>query len=900
MIAPGTRLGTYEVTAHIGAGGMGEVYQAHDTKLGRDVAIKVLPEQFARDPERLARFQREAKMLAALNHPNIAAIYGLEQSADTHYLIMELVPGDTLRDRILRDGAVPVEETLKIAKQIAEALEAAHEKAIIHRDLKPANVKETPEGRVKVLDFGLAKAFSAEPTSEEIGNSPTLSLAATVHGVILGTAAYMSPEQARGKAVTKATDIWAFGAVLYEMLTGQQVFAGTDVTDILAAVVRAEPDWSKLPSDVPPAIRTLLRRCLRKDRVQRLQDAATLRIEIEDALSGAVPSQPTAAGPVVAPQLPLWRRAMPVAVTACVTAALAVGVWLLIKPAQTRVVRTEITTSAASALSVNGNDRDVAISPDGSYIVYRGNGKLLVRPLDQIGPQALTGLGAPRGVFFSPDGQWIGFADANAVLKKVAVTGGPAVTVCPLDGVGARGATWGPDGTIVFATADISTGLLRVSEAGGEPTVLTKPNRESGEADHLWPEFLPGGQSVLFTITTSAGGTDSSQIAVLDLRTGAPKVVLRGGTHAHYIESGYLVYAAAGTLRAVPFDLKRLETKGTPVPVVPQIVTTQFGAADFDVARNGTLVYLPGGQADLARTLVWLDRQGKEEAIKAPARAYVAARLAPDGTRIAIDVRDQESDVWVWDLTRETLTRLTFDPTIDRYPVWTPDSKRIIFASDKGDGTNLYWQTADNTGTVERLTESSNVQFPDSISPDGVHLIFEERRPSPDLMALTLDKNRKAEPVVQSQMYAERNGEISPDGRWLAYQSDESKQPEIYVRPYPDVNSGKWQVSTTGGTQPLWARNGQELFYVALDGSLMRAPIERGVAWRSGTPTRLFENTYAWTIAGLVGRSYDISLDGRRFLAIKSPSAQADAPTNLVVVQNWFEELKRRVPTGTK
>ena len=598
MLNRGTKLGTYEITSHIGSGGMGEVYQAHDAKLDRDVAVKVLPEQFARDSERLARFQREAKMLAALNHPNIAAIYGLEQSGSTHYLVMELVPGETLRERVAGERPVPIEEALTIGKQIAEALEAAHnsEKGIIHRDLKPANVKVTPEGKVKVLDFGLAKAFTNEASSEGIGNSPTLSMAATVQGVIMGTAAYMSPEQARGKAVTKATDIFAFGAVLYELLTGKQAFQGDDVSDILAAVIRAEPEWKLLPSETPPNIRTLLKRCLRKDKRQRLGDAGAVRIEIEDVLSGAVTAEPTAA------PTPIGRLAFPgrmgwtIAAAALVAgAALARGGgWLLSRPAPAPVVRTEIATSAASALSIGGTDRDVAISPDGSHIVYRGNGRLLVRALDQIEPVALTGLGAaPRGVFFSPDGQWIGFAD-GAALKKVAITGGPAVTICSLDGGNPRGAAWGPDGAILFATGSAATGLFRVSEGGGEPAVLTKPNHERGETDHLWPELLPGGQAVLFTITTT-GGNDNAQVAVLDLRTGAQKIVVRGGSHAHYAESGHLVYAAAGTLRAVRFDLKRLETAGTPVPVVPQVLTTLQGAADFDVARNGTLVYLPGG-----------------------------------------------------------------------------------------------------------------------------------------------------------------------------------------------------------------------------------------------------------------------------------------------------------------
>jgi Tol biopolymer transport system component len=898
MLSPGTKIGVYEVASLIGKGGMGEVYRAHDARLQRDVALKVLPEAFSRDAQRMSRFEREARLLASLNHANIAAIYGLEESGPIRALVMELVEGPTLADRIL-GGPVPVEEALPIARQIADAVEYAHDNNVIHRDLKPANIKIKADGAVKVLDFGLARAMSEDSFEGDMSNSPTLSMAATRQGVILGTAAYMSPEQARGKKVDRRTDVWAFGVVLFEILTGKQAFDAEDVSMALAAVMKSDPDWNLLPKDLSPTLKNVLHLCLQKDPKKRLRDMGDVRLAMDGAFEILVTQQTgTAAAPAPALGTPIPRLAI-AAAALIATASLAAGaVWLLNRPAPLPVVRTEIATSAATALIVNGVDRDVAISPDGSHIAYRGaNGRLLVRALDQIEPTVITGVGDGRGLFFSPDGQWIGFAD-GAVLKKVAITGGPTVTICSIDAA-PRGAAWGPDGTIVFATNNTVTGLFRVSEGGGDASVLTKPGHERGETDHLWPEFLPGGQSVLFTIAGS-GGPDNSQVAVLDLRTGSQKIVLRGGSHAHYVRSGHLIYAAVGTLRAVPFDLKRLETTGIPVPVVSQVLSTQVGAADFDVARNGSLVYVPGSIAANARTLVWLDRQGHEEPIQAPPRAYAYPRLAPDGTRIALDIRDQENDIWVWDLARETLTRLTFDPAPDRFPVWTPDSKRIIFASDRTGVTNLYRQAADNTGTVERLLQSPNIQWPYSVSPDGTRLVFEEQRPSPDLMILTLDKEHKILPLVQSQVYIERDAEISPDGHWMAYQSNESGQFQIYVRPFPDVNSGRWQVSTMGGTQPLWARSGQELFYVSPDGALMRVPVERGQSWQAGTPTKLFDNNYAWALPGFLARSYEISADGKRFLAIKLGSQQTGGPTNLIVVQNWFEELKRKAPAATK
>jgi serine/threonine-protein kinase len=581
------------------------------------------------------------------------------------------------------------------------------------------------------------------------------------------------------------------------------------------------------------------------------------------------------------------------------------SVWIATRPAEPvppRVSRLALAPSGTAALTINGVDRDLAITPDGSRLVYVGNRgtQLFVRALDALEPVAVF-TGAPRGPFISPDGQWIAFTDSNTALKKVAVTGGPVVTLATLDGSTPRGATWAPDDTIIYATSNVTTGLQRIAVVGGSTAVLTRPDRAQGEGDHLWPEVLPGGRAVLFTITApTTGGLDAAQVAVLNLQTGMRTVLVRGGSHAHYVSSGHLVYAAAGTLRAVPFDLASLKTRGTPVPVIPAVVTTPTGAVDAVVAGDGTLAYVSGsGVIGAQRTLVWVDRQGRETPIPAPPRSYVYPRLSPDGTRVAVFVADQELDLWVWDLGRTTLTRATFDPRFDIYPEWTPDGRRVIFSSERAGVRNLFWQAADGTGAVERLSESPNLQNLSAVSPDGRLLIFTETAPTTgdDVMQMTLDGTRRVTPLVQSP-FAERNGIISPDGRWLAYEANDSGRVEVYVRPFPEVNSGHWQVSTTGGTRPLWAPSGQELFYVALTGALMRVGVERAPSWAATTPTLLVKERPFTNPTTRIGRTYDISSDGQRFLMIKEDggSEQTAAPPQIIVVQHWTEELKRLVP----
>ena len=911
-LTAGSRLGPYEIVSPLGAGGMGEVYRAHDTKLGRDVAVKILPDLFVTDPERVARFEREAQLLAALNHPHIAAIYGLEESGATKVLVLELVEGESLAQKLegTRGSGLGTSEALAIARQIIDALEAAHEKGIIHRDLKPANIMFTADGQVKVLDFGLAKLDPSGATESGgpggLTHSPTLTVAATQAGMLLGTAAYMSPEQARGRAADKRADVWAFGCVLFEMLTGKRAFEGEDATDVIAAVVRGEPDWTALPDTVPAYIRTLIKRCLEKDRKARVGDVAALRYVMVEGATGVEGSAQASQQTAVARRFPFGgpQGRQPSALIAGGAAIAVVAVaatWLATRqaPVPKPPTRFGIVPPASQALGGAPPDRNLVISSDGTHIVYVGGGasggQLIVRALDQLDSVALPGITGVRSPFLSPDGRWIGFF-SNVDLKKVSINGGPPITLCRTTGA-PRGASWGPDDTIVFATSDTGTGLLTVPAGGGEPKVLTKPDTAHGELDHLLPSVLPGGRGVLFTIALQSP-IENAQIAVLDLKSNQKKILIRGGSQGEYVESGHLVYGAAGTLRAVRFDLSRMEVVSDPVPVIEHVSMGTSGAANYAVSRSGALLYAPGTSGG-ERSLVWVDRQGHEEAIPAPPRAYVAPRISPDGARVAVEIRDQEQDIWIWELARRTLTRLTFDPSPDSSPVWTPDDRRIIFASGRvqGGSQNLFWQPADGTGAAEQLTKSPNQQLPSAMTPDGTRVIFRETIPAAawDLEMLTLDPKRQTQPLLQAAMN-QWNGEVSPDGRWLAYQSDESGQSEIYVRPFPNVNSGRWQVSTSGGRTPAWARSGRELFYLDANNLMTAVPVQTSSTFGAGNPAKVL-TTAPWV--GAAHRTYDVSPDGKRFLIIKD--ARDDDPKStttpsMVVVLNWLEDLKARIP----
>jgi len=895
-IPSGTRLGSYEVGTQIGAGGMGVVYQARDSKLGRDVAIKVLPEAFAHDPERISRFQREAKMLGQLNHTNIATIYGLEHFNDTHYLVMELVPGDTLQQRVQRDGALPVEEALAIAKQIAEALEAAHEKSIIHRDLKPANVKVTPEGKVKVLDFGLAKAFAGDTSTEDMNNSPTLSMAATMQGVILGTAAYMSPEQARGKSVDKRTDIWAFGCVLYELLSGKAAFHGEDVTDILAAVVRAEPDWTALPANISPSIRVLLQRCLRKDRRQRTPDAAILRIEIEDALVAPKDAAAMKTAPGSRNKLS-WAVAAALAVLMSVASW---GWWRATRPVEQPLrplLRFDVDLGPDVSLgSLFGTD--AIISPDGTRIVYVSQGRLFARRLDQPNAIELPGTQGAYGPFFSPDGQWVGFSLAGK-LQKISVDGGSAIALCVAPSF--RGGSWGEDGNIIAALT-IGGGLSRIPSSGGSPTPAT--NLEIGEFTHRWPQVLPGGKAVLFT-SSPVSAFDSGNIEVISLADHRKKTLVRGGMYGRYLPSGYLVYVNRGTLFAVPFDVDRLELQGTPAPVLDQVSYNPVqGSTQFDFSQTGTLIYRSGGEGSGGlSTVQWFDAAGKTQPLLAKPGAYGRPSLSPDGQRLALEVTEGAgTDIWVYDLQRDTMTRLTFTSNTNA-PIWSPDGKYLAFrALEEG----IFVIRSDGSGKPQTVTQSKNLQLPWSFTPDGKQLaFFEEGTVAFHLWTVPLESDNaglhagKPEVFLQNQA-DERYPTFSPDGRWIAYRSDESGTFQIYVRPFPD-KGGKWQISNSGGTIPMWSRTGSELFFETLDNRIMVAAYSvKGDSFVADKPRVWSEKQLGST--GNVTRNVDLAPDGKRIAAlIPVEATEAQKPQNHVTfLMNFFDEVRRRTTRQAK
>ncbi len=887
----GKTLGHYQITSQIGKGGMGEVYQAKDQVLGRDVAIKVLPWEFANDADRVVRFQREAKLLASLNHPGIAAIHGLEDAGGTQFLVLELVEGETLAGR-LKHGPIPVEESLNLALQIAEALEAAHEKGIIHCDLKPANIKVTPEGKVKVLDFGLAKAFAGEAAEVNLSNSPTLSDIATQQGVILGTAAYMSPEQARGKPVDKRADIWAFGCVLFEMLTGSAAFYGKDVTDILAAVIRSEPDWRMLPSNLHWRIKELLQRCLEKEARDRCSGISDARVEIQKAMadpSGVLGQPAITAAPKRKLRLGLaWIAA--IAILSVIVGG--VAVWKFRQPELQQVTRFDYELPEGQEFGAI-DYLNLAVTPDGKQFVYSTSKGLYLRSMNDLTAKLISGTeGNSSEPFFSPDGKWVGYV-SNSKLKKIAVNGGAPWDLYDYSNV-ARGAWWDEHNIITYA--QYGQDIMQISADGGTPKSIVK--LKSGSL--YYPQILPDGKSILYT---SYANNAQPKIMVQSLKTGEAKELFPG-FNARYVPSGHIIYMLPNNnnLFAVQFDPAGLHIKGEPVSVLERVL-------QYVISASGTLVYMPGTSSSAAakRTLVWVNREGKEEPLSAPPNEYWDIRISPDGERVALHVKTPKSNIWIWDLVRKTMMPLTFDEGAgSASPLWTPDGKRILYVWDRENALlgGVYWKASDGTGEAEKLASSpGRGLIPWSFSKDGKSVVLWEVTISPlhwDIGLLSMEGDHARQALIQEKHFA-KEPRISPNGRWMAYASNESGRYEVYVCPFPDVKKGKWKVSASGGNHPLWSPDGWELFYNNVDAT-MAVPVETDPFFKYGTPTVLFQGTLGKitspTSKSMASYTYwDISHDGKRFLMLKDTPAPAEAPRKINIILNWTEELKQRVPT---
>ena len=878
----GKTLGHYEILAPLGEGGMGQVYRARDTTLDRDVAIKVLPEDFASDANRLARFERETKLLASLNHPNIATIFGFEESDGVRFIAMELVEGQSLAERIEASGRIEVDEALEIARRIALALEAAHEAGVIHRDLKPANVQVAIDGTVKVLDFGLAKAYEvdgSEPSSE-LSQSPTM-MAATGTGVIMGTAPYMSPEQARGLAVDKRADIWAFGCVLYEMLTGKTVFGGKTVSDVIAAIIEREPDWSSLPNRLHPRLRELLERCLAKDPRSRWHDVADVRLDVE-----GVQRDPHGTEQRLPPFDRGKQRTSTVwALASFVLGAVATGAVMWSLPGavdtDTRTVRFSYSLPLTETWTVRFGNL-LAVSPDGSRIAYVADQQLYVRGLDQLEGTPLPGTDGASSPFFSPDGNWVGFATEGS-LKRVSVAGGAPLDISAAWGV--TGATWGRNDTVVFG-GGVGSGLLQVPVSGGIPQPVTFPDPEKGEVHHGLPQMLPDGKTVVFTVATGEG----SRLALLSLETGSWRELLPAGSGAQYLSAGYLLFSDEGNLRLVPFDLDDGEVTDSIVPVLDGIEWESVAGlelASFAVSPAGNLAYIPGDLRFPLTTPVWVDRNGRETSIEVDPALYLGAYISPDGrrvafTRIAAD-GNGIGDAWVLELGTNRMIPVVREGAVYN-AIWTPDSAMLTFTLN-GD---LFETFVDREGAPTNLLRREKYQFSRSWSPNGQSLAFVDLSAT-GLSVWILSREGDLSPLINSNSTSPR---FSPQGGWLAYLSDESGQSEVYVRRHPGSDRGQ-RVSSGGGLQPVWSVDGKELFYRSGD-RMMAVPITTEPDLSVGVGRELWERPYFDT--GMLGGSYDVAADGR-FLMLSVSDSSYSLGTQVNVVTNWFDELKRRVPT---
>ena len=894
-LASGSRLGPFEILDGIGEGGMGEVYRATDTRLKRQVALKVLPSSVTADPDRLARFQREAEVLASLNHPNIAGLHGLEESGGVKALVMELVEGPTLADRIAQ-GPVPIDEALTIARQIADALAAAHDQGIIHRDLKPANVKLRPDGTVKVLDFGLAKALDQGSGigdqgsgKTKLANSPTMtSPAMTMHGVILGTAAYMSPEQAAGKPVDRRTDMWAFGVVLFEMLTGRQLFDGESVSHVLAAVLKDDPDWSALPLATPPAIRKLLRRCLERDRKKRWPDAAAAAIECGDAL---VPGdQAATTGSVAAARSP-WQLAAALVAGIVIAGVGAWSQWPVEAPRP--VTRFEIELPDNRIFTRAGR-HIMAISPDGARIAYVANRQIFVRPLNEATAETLEGTAEsdPSEPVFSPDGQWLAFWSDNQI-KKIPVAGGTPVILAKASNP--FGMVW--TGDRITLGVNNPPSILAVPAAGGATTdLVTLASDELAQT----PQLLNGGRAVLFTLLKGEGLWQDANVVVQDLATGSRRVLVEGGTDARAV-AGYLIYERESTLFAVAFDEERLTVSGSPVPVQTNVQESAFsGAAQAAISSSGSLVFVPAGASgSLTRVLVWLDYTGKTERLKFPPAPHFGGRsqrVSPDGKRIAsrmVGSSMAASDIWIGEIDQGIFRRLTFSGRATD-PVWSADGSRVCYEQQD----EVFCQPADGSGSAQPLLKWPRISALEDVSPDGRWLLFSQQ-PDASSRFLTHIVDTQSPSDIRPLMgdgSSDRVPAVSPDGRLVAYVSGELADEDIYVRPFPSVDGGRWQVSTTGGNRPAWSHDGRQLFYLdaasagqTTDVTVMKVAVRPGPSFSVGAPEPVVK------LPPNAGFNFSVASDGRFLIDIPA-SEGVTGRSRLVVVENWLEEVKAKVP----
>ena len=866
-LAAGSRLGPYEILAPLGSGGMGEVYRARDGKLGREVAVKVLPARLTADPEALSRFEREARAVAALSHPNILSIFDFGVHGETVYAVMELLEGGTLRER-LSSGAVPPRKAVEYGVQIAHGLAAAHERGIVHRDLKPENLFVTGDGRVKILDFGLAKR--AEPAAAEgQTNTPTVA-SGTEPGTVMGTVGYMSPEQVRGKPADARSDLFSFGAILYEMLSGERAFRGDSAVETMNAILTK--DIPELGPEIPSGLELTVRHCLEKNPEERFRSALDLAFALEAlSLSSAGRIGPLAASPEAGIGPRLRRLRWPVfAAAAPLLLAIGAAVGRLGRaPAPAPApIRFGLSLVAGQRLAY-GNQPVVAISRDGTRIAYRTSNektvRLYLKSSERFEAVPLPGTEEAEGAFFSPDGRWIGFF-AGGALKKVRSEGGEAATICAAPN--ARGGSWAEDDTIIFASSP-NSGLSRVASGGGSPKALTVPDAAKGENSHRWPQVLPGGKAVLF----SAGSRvlwSKGWVAAVELATGRRVNLVEGGVFPHYVSPGRLVFVRNGELMMAPFDPEALRVTGPAVALPERAVHEAYGGfSELALSLSGCLAFVPADAASAGRTLAWADRQGMARPLPAPPRPYTSLRLSPDGKKAALRVA---GDIWIYEIERDTLTRLTFDGTND-WPIWSPDGRTIAFTSLRSGSMNMYQKPADGSVAETALAASPQPRVASSFSPDGRTLAFTELDPvrKEDLWLLPLDGAQKPIPFLQSP-YAEAYAAFSPDGRWLAYESDESGRREVYVRPCPGPG-GKWQISSEGGQWPRWRRDGHELFYWK-DNKTMAVSVETKSGFSAGKAGLLFESAFA---------EIDVAPDGQRFLVIKEGESRLAPRVNVVI-----------------